>query len=238
MQLRQPTRRAPIQAFAMLVVCLLAPASAWSQIYKWVNENGGIVYSNIRPEDTGKLRNFEVAIKEEKPSPAAAAAAQQAAQSAEAAARAASLAQQAAQAAQEASAASVAQQTAQAAREDALRRDQALQDRIAYLEREVQAQQYAPPPAPPPDPGYYADSSYYGTALPGYVYPWGYAITYVLPSRIISPRFGIAPRFGIPPRFHGRRVGESLFGPPRLGSPVHLPPMFGSIHRGSIGRGR
>jgi len=225
MQLRQPTRRGLFQAFALLLICFLAPASAWSQIYKWVNENGGIVYSNIRPEDTGKLRNFEVAIKEEKASPAAAAAAQQAAQSAWAA----SVAQQAA--AQDAWAASVAQQAALAAREDSLRRDQALQDRIAYLEREVQAQQYAPPPAPPPDPGYYADS-YYAAALPGYVYPWGYAITYVVPSRIVAPRFGIAPRFG------GRRVGESRFGPPRLGSPVHVSPVFGSIHGGLTGRGR
>jgi hypothetical protein len=46
---------------------LLAPASAWADIYKWIDEQGNTVISNIRPANPQKLTNFELMEKESKP---------------------------------------------------------------------------------------------------------------------------------------------------------------------------
>jgi hypothetical protein len=86
----------------------------------------------------------------------------------------------------------------------ARRREQELEQRIARLEREVQAMQYAPaqyqaPPAPPAD--YYAGG--YPSYPPSYYpyYPTPYAYPYVVvvrpAHRFFAPRF--APRFASRP---------------------------------------
>jgi Domain of unknown function (DUF4124) len=47
------------------VLCASSPATAWAHIYKWVDERGMTVYSNVLPEK--KPKNVEMVI-EEKPS--------------------------------------------------------------------------------------------------------------------------------------------------------------------------
>ena len=47
------------------VLCVSSPATAWAHIYKWVDERGVTVYSNVLPDKNPK--NVEVVI-EEKPS--------------------------------------------------------------------------------------------------------------------------------------------------------------------------
>src|SRR5256712_757437 len=83
---------------------LALPAPAWAHIYKWVDERGVTVYSNVLPEKSPK--NVQMVV-EEKPADRAPAA-------------------------------------------DAMRREQQLLDRIANLERQLQAPQYQQiPPLPP-----------------------------------------------------------------------------------------
>ena len=66
-------------------VCFAVPAAAWSQIYAWVDDKGVTVFSNIRPADTRRLKDFHVAMEEEKPAPIPPAiAAQQSVQAAQA----------------------------------------------------------------------------------------------------------------------------------------------------------
>jgi hypothetical protein len=109
---------------------------AWAHIYKWVDERGMTVYSNVLPEK--KPKNVEMVI-EEKPSDRTPAA-------------------------------------------DAMRREQQLLDRIANLERQLQAQQYLPAQQyqqyipPPPSPDYGGYYSYYPS----------YPLTY---RTFVSPRF-------------------------------------------------
>jgi len=47
------------------VLCASSPATAWAHIYKWVDERGVTVYSNVLPDKSPK--NMEVVL-EEKPS--------------------------------------------------------------------------------------------------------------------------------------------------------------------------
>ena len=143
---------------------LALPVSAWAHIYKWVDERGMTVYSNVLPEKSPK--NVEMVI-EEKPSDRTPAA-------------------------------------------DAMRREQQLLDRIANLERQVQAQQY-PQQMPPPPPsadygGYY--SSYYPP------YPYSYPSPYV----VVTRRFIGPARSFLSPRFASAHVG--------------------SFHHGGMSRGR
>ena len=60
---------APICRLAWLLappalLAFLAPASAWCDVYKWTDERGNTVISNIRPADPSKMRNFELVLKE------------------------------------------------------------------------------------------------------------------------------------------------------------------------------
>jgi hypothetical protein len=52
--------------FALLpaFLSLLAPATAWGDVYKWTDEQGNPVISNVRPANPKKVRNFEVVAKE------------------------------------------------------------------------------------------------------------------------------------------------------------------------------
>ena len=62
---------APLRAlrFALpLFVALFASATASADIYKWTDEQGTTVISNVRPTRVDKLKNFEVAVEETKSS--------------------------------------------------------------------------------------------------------------------------------------------------------------------------
>ena len=130
-------------------LALALPVSAWAHIYKWVDERGMTVYSNVLPEKSPKKVEMVV---EEKPADRTPAA-------------------------------------------DAMRREQQLLDRIANLERQLQAQQYLPAQQyqqyipPPPSPDYGGYYSYYPS------YPLAYPYV-VLSRRFIGPvRSFASPRF-------------------------------------------
>ena len=46
------------------LLALLTPGTAWCDVYKWTDERGNIVISNIRPADPDKVRKFELVLKE------------------------------------------------------------------------------------------------------------------------------------------------------------------------------
>jgi hypothetical protein len=48
------------------LVAALGSASAWAEIYKWVDEKGGTVYSNVQPTRTRNVKNLEVVVEDEK----------------------------------------------------------------------------------------------------------------------------------------------------------------------------
>ncbi|TMI02949.1 MAG: DUF4124 domain-containing protein [Betaproteobacteria bacterium] len=144
---------------------LALPAPAWAHIYKWVDERGVTVYSNVLPEKSPKNAQMVV---EEKPADRAPAA-------------------------------------------EAMRREQQLLERIANLERQLQAQQYQQYPQyiPPPPP-----SVDYGGYYQGY-YP-SYPLTY--PYAVFTGRFIGRGHSFVSPRFASARVA--------------------SFHHGGMSRGR
>jgi hypothetical protein len=166
---RDEHRRVPRCALLPCMAALLTPLfalSAGADIYKWVDENGATVITNVRPAKIPYARNFEVVQKDEPG------------------------------------------QSSRAGRKPAAT-EQALQDRIERLERELRAERaarqaqgqppasYAPAYAPPapavsyytPYPDYYAPS--YSSALP--VYSAGV----FLPARpVVAHRFVVRGGFG------------------------------------------
>lgn len=52
-------------ALVFAVVLALVPAAASARIYKWVDENGTTVYSNIAPENGDALKTAKVVIEDE-----------------------------------------------------------------------------------------------------------------------------------------------------------------------------
>ena len=62
---------APIRTrcFALpFFMALFAATTAWADVYKWTDEQGTTVISNVRPTRLDKLKNFEVAVEETKSS--------------------------------------------------------------------------------------------------------------------------------------------------------------------------
>lgn len=51
---------------------LVAPASVWGDIYKWTDERGNMVVSNVQPADPAAVRDVVVLAKETKPAARAA----------------------------------------------------------------------------------------------------------------------------------------------------------------------
>jgi hypothetical protein len=49
-----------------LILASLGATSAWAEIYKWVDEKGGTVYSNVQPAKTSRVKNLEVVVEDEK----------------------------------------------------------------------------------------------------------------------------------------------------------------------------
>ena len=146
-------------------LALALPATAWAHIYKWVDERGVTVYSNVLPEKSPE--NVQVVV-EEKPADRAPAA-------------------------------------------EAMRREQQLLERIANLERQLQAQQYQQYPQYIPQPPPSVD---YGGYYQGYYPPYPYSYPYVVVTRsFIGPA-----RSFVSPRFASAHVG--------------------SFHHGGMSRGR
>jgi hypothetical protein len=58
-------------SLAALSILLVAPAVAWGQVYTWIDENGTTVYSNVRPEDADRVKDFKRVVEAEKPVPPA-----------------------------------------------------------------------------------------------------------------------------------------------------------------------
>ena len=149
-----------------------------------MDDKGVPVFSNIRPVDSSKVKNFQVATQEVKPTPI--------------------------------SAAAIAQQAA--AQAEALRREQALQERVAKLKRQLQAEQNQAAMPPVPDP--------YGTPFPVFGYPLGYpahpsigygfsyAVPSLMPRRILSPG-----RIVFPGRIVNSGPVFATRAPPTFGTP-------------------
>jgi hypothetical protein len=58
-----------------VIIASLGSTCAWAEIYKWVDEKGGTVYSNVQPAKTSRVKNLEVVVEDEKISEASASAA-------------------------------------------------------------------------------------------------------------------------------------------------------------------
>jgi hypothetical protein len=56
---------------AVLVLLLAAPALAFAAIYKWVDENGTTVYSNVPPDDRALAKQAKVVVRDDTAAPAA-----------------------------------------------------------------------------------------------------------------------------------------------------------------------
>jgi hypothetical protein len=54
-----------------VVIASLGTTSAWAEIYKWVDDKGGTVYSNVQPAKTSRAKNLEVVVEDEKTSDSA-----------------------------------------------------------------------------------------------------------------------------------------------------------------------
>jgi len=54
-------------ALLLILIFLIIPATAWGDIYKWIDEQGRVNISNIPPPDAGKAKNVEIVLKEVKP---------------------------------------------------------------------------------------------------------------------------------------------------------------------------
>ncbi len=60
-----------VRLFALfpVLVSLVIPAAAWGDIYKWVDEQGRVSYSDVPPPTSGRAKNVEVVQKEPKLTP-------------------------------------------------------------------------------------------------------------------------------------------------------------------------
>jgi hypothetical protein len=47
------------------LLSLAVPATAWADIYKWTDENGGTVFSNVRPAKSARAKDVEVVVQQE-----------------------------------------------------------------------------------------------------------------------------------------------------------------------------
>ncbi len=61
--------RSPFWLFALLpaLISLVTPATAWGDIFKWTDEQGSTNFSNVPPTKSGKVKNFEIVMKETRP---------------------------------------------------------------------------------------------------------------------------------------------------------------------------
>lgn len=198
-------------AVSPILVMLLAPATVRGDIYKWTDEHGNTVISNIQPAGSSKVSGVELL----------------AAASAPAAPSPGTVSQ---------SADARTQQVLEARIENLERQLEAQQPQ-AVSQPGYSADYYAAP-APPPDPSYYSgyDPGYYPSYYPAYYYPALPVYSFVsVPARprVRRPAFVSRPVFvSRPPVFVGR--------PPVFVSrpPVFVSqPAVGVTHRTSFGGG-
>ena len=65
-----PARKRGRLCLSLLLPVLLSlavPATGWADIYKWTDENGGTVFSNVRPAKSARAKDVEVVVQEAKP---------------------------------------------------------------------------------------------------------------------------------------------------------------------------
>jgi hypothetical protein len=183
---------------------LFTPVSAWSQIYKWTDEEGMTVYSNVRPAPGRKPKDLELLLEEEKPVPPGEAA----------------------------------RRSMQAAQDEAIRKEQALQQRVDKLERTLQALQYREEMASVPPPPY----GYYESLDPTFGFPYAYGFSYAVPARVMAPgralRSPVITSRGVVnsgPVFATPAVPSSRFVPgvftPGFSAPKGFPSRIGSQNR-------
>jgi len=185
------------RGLALLPLCLtlLAPASVRGDIYKWTDEQGNTVISNVRPASTSKVSDVELLATAARPAtPAPMAAPAQAPTRTEQAleARIENLERQL-----------QAQQTFEA--QQALQAQQAYQAQQAPMDPQASYSggDIPIPPPPPSDPGYYSgyDPGYYPGYLPGYYNPWPpTSFIVVAPARRFVHRPGFVNRPIVRPR--------------------------------------
>jgi hypothetical protein len=175
-------------SFALLTVSLSIPVAAWADIYKWTDANGGIVFSDVLPPQSEKVKNFEVVSKLARPGTSAQAVApkEQALLS-----------------------------RIENLERELQARQYAPPPPDAAPPPEYGG--YSPPASQPPPPATsYYDSGYYGGYYPSYYPSYGYSIvtpySYAIPARsyISRPAFAV----GRP----AISVSRPAFAAPRIGS--------------------
>ena len=203
-----------VLAFLPVFLTLLAPATVRGDIYKWTDERGNTVISNVQPVKSSRVSDVELLAAATKPARQLPAAPSQ-------------------------QAATPTEQALEARIEDLERQLQAQQ----YAQQpQVDPQSsysggYYPTPAPPPpDPNYYSgyDPGYNPGYYPSYYNPWPPSYSFIVaPARpfVRRPVFVNRPVFaGRPPVFVGRP--PVFVGQPALGFSRGASLGGGSMHRG------
>ena len=158
------------------LLSLLAPASAWGDIYKWTDKQGNTVISNVRPANPDTVTDVELVVKETRP-----------------AAQSPVIPSQ-----------RVATRTEQMLLDRIDELERRLQTQPYPPQYPPQSPGVSPanyyggyypaqPPPPPPPPSSYG--SYFPSYYPGYYYPWVPAYSYVVyPARtfVSEPAFGFS----------------------------------------------
>jgi hypothetical protein len=193
-----------------IVVVLLAPATVLGDIYKWTDEKGNTVISNVQPASTAKTSGMELLAKETRP------------------------------AAPAAGAASTRTEQALQARIENLERQLQVQQAQGVPQPGYPQDYYPGQPSPGPDPNYYSgyDPNYYGSYDPNYssgydpfyssgYYPYGVPLAYsfiAVPARPLHRhRFVNRPPAVVNPLRNASRPPAVMGQPPAI---TGRPPVF------------
>jgi hypothetical protein len=150
---------------AFMVASLFVPGAVRSDIYKWTDEQGGTVISNILPENPDKAKNVERVVKESKP------------------------------AVQASRPAATPTEQMLLDRIDNLERRLQARTYVPPAPQSAAPAEYYPdsgyyyyPPAPPPPPAHYANYAPVYYARPAYAYPLAPAYSYIAYPRTFVAR--------------------------------------------------
>ena len=199
-----------VLALLAALLALFAPATVWGDIYKWIDERGNTVLSNVKPVDPDAVRNFQLAAKETK------------------------TAAQAPAPAQQARPAEVVKPTEQLLLEKIESLERQVQAQQYAAQAVTPVINYYTAPAPPPPPNYYG---YDGPGFyPGYYYPPPPSYSYIVPAiPVVFPRKAIVfPSKGIGhrPFVHRPFVHRPAF--VNRAAIVNSGPVFVTPHRSSL----
>lgn len=202
-----------VLALLPILLTLLAPATVWGDIYKWTDERGNTVISNVQPVKSSRVSDVELLVTAAKPATQSPVAPSQ---------QAATRTEQALEARIE-------------NLERQLQAQQYAQQPQVVPQSSYSGGYYSTPAPPPPEPSYY--SGYDPGYNPGYYNPWPPSYSFIVaPARTFArrPAFVNRPVFvGRPPVFVGRP-------PVFVGRPpvfVGRPPAFASQPASGISRG-